>query len=198
MFCSVSLICSNSCDSSYCFWNLKFFCVLIPPFSASPNLKIIHIVFLGYISAFYPLILIGVTWICIELHSRNFRLFVLAWNKVGRFLMRFTKTESKSTIIDVFSTFLLLSYTKIIVDTIEPVFIKNMNKLPARRVLRADPSVEWLGVENSPYVVVSIFLFLLLIVPPIAVLLFYQTRIFQSLMMKIPHGGHIRAALKRC
>ena len=182
----------------YGFWNLDFFRVLIPPFCVSPNLEIIHVIFLGYISAFYPLILIGVTWICIELHSRNFKIFVWTWKKLSGCCLKFTKRESKSTIIDVFSTFLLLSYTKIIaifVDTIEPDFIPNMNNLPTRRVLRADPRIEWLGVGNSPYLVVSLFLFLVLIIPPVVLLLVYPTKAFRSLLLKCSRGGYLRAAL---
>ena len=62
--------------SFYGIWNLDFFHFLVPPFCVSSSLRIIHVVFLGYVTAFYPLCLIGVTWICIELHSRNFKFFV--------------------------------------------------------------------------------------------------------------------------
>ena len=138
--------------SFYGFWNLDFFRFLIPPFCISSSLQVIHIVFLGYISAFYPLILIGITWICINLHSQNFKAFVWMGNKLDRLIFKRMKRESKSTIIDVFSTFLLLSYTKILgifVDTIEPDFILNINNLPTRRVLLVDPSIEWFGIENG-------------------------------------------------
>ena len=184
--------------SFYGFWNLDFFRYLIPPFCVSSQLKIIHIVFLGYISAFYPLLLIGLTWVCIELYSRNLKIFVWTWKKFEGCLMKHTKRESKSTIIDVFSTFLLLSYTKIVkifVDTIEPDFVPNMNGLPTRRVLLVDPSIEWLGIENLPYLAVSVFLFVVLIFPPVALLTFYPTKIFRSLLLKCSFGGHTRAAL---
>ena len=184
--------------SFYGFWNLDFFRYLIPPFCVSSQLKIIHIVFLGYISAFYPLLLIGLTWVCIELYSRNFKIFVWTWKKFEGCLMKRTKRESKCTIIDVFSTFLLLSYTKIVkifVDTIEPDFVPNMNGLPTRRVLLVDPSIEWLEIENLPYLAVSVFLFVVLIFPPVALLTFYPTKIFRSLLLKCSFGGHTRAAL---
>ena len=57
----------------YGFWNLDFFRYILPPFCISPNLKLIHITFLHYISAFYPLCLICITWICIELHFHHFK-----------------------------------------------------------------------------------------------------------------------------
>ena len=182
----------------YGFWNLDFFRYIIPPFCLSPNLRIIHIVFLGYISAFYPLCLIGLTWACIQLYSHNFKAFVWSWNKLNGCFLKHIKRDSKSTMIDVFSTFLLLSYTKIVgifIATIELDFVPNMNNLPTRKVLHADPSIEWLGTENLPYVAISVLLFLVLILPPVVLLAFYPTKIFRSLLLKCPFGGHTRAAL---
>ena len=68
----------------YGIWNLDFFRYIVPPFCISSRLKIIHIVFLTYISAFYPLCLIAITWACIELHSRNFKPLVWLWDKMRR------------------------------------------------------------------------------------------------------------------
>ena len=60
----------------YRVFNLEFGHYLIPPFCISRKLKSIHLACLGYISAFYPLILIYLTWVSVELHGRNFRLLV--------------------------------------------------------------------------------------------------------------------------
>ena len=65
----------------YGVWNLDFVRYILPPFCISPHFKQLHIISLFYISAFYPLILIGLTWACIEIHSRNFKPFVWLWNK---------------------------------------------------------------------------------------------------------------------
>ena len=51
-------------------WNLDFFRYVVPPFCVSPKLKNIHVVILGYVSAFYPLLLIIFTWISICFLSR--------------------------------------------------------------------------------------------------------------------------------
>ena len=182
----------------YGFWNLDFFRYLIPPFCVSPTLKVIHIVFLGYISAFYPLLLVCITLLYIELYSRNLKIFVWTWNKLNRCLLKHVNRESNSTIIDVFSTFLLLSLSKIVVIFVmamEPDFIQNMNYLPRKSVLLSDPSIEWMGSENIPYVTVSMFFFVVLILPPVALLLFYQSKKFRYLLLKCSSCGHARAAL---
>ena len=52
----------------YRFWNLGFLRFLIPPFCMSQDLKNIHVLALHYVSAFYPLLLIFLTYACVELH----------------------------------------------------------------------------------------------------------------------------------
>lgn len=66
----------------YGFWNLDFLRYILPPFCVSPMIKIIHITFLYYISAFYPLCLICITWLYIKLYSLNFKATVCTWRKV--------------------------------------------------------------------------------------------------------------------
>ena len=63
----------------YGIFNRDFLPYVFPPLCLSSELKFIHVAFFGYISAFYPLFLICLTWICVELHDRNVRLVVLAW-----------------------------------------------------------------------------------------------------------------------
>ena len=129
--------------SFYGIFNLDFFRFVFPPFCLSPSLKQLHIVSLFYISAFYPLLMIGITWICIELHSRNYRLLVWVWNKIN-FLSR-RSMESKGTVIDVFATFLLLSYTKMMQTSLYILFatyILNINNKPTIPMVGVDPSVK--------------------------------------------------------
>ena len=72
----------------YGFWNLDFFRYLIPPFCVSRDLKNIHVFALQYVSAFYPLLLIALTYICVELHGHNFRPIVWLWKPFHRCLLK--------------------------------------------------------------------------------------------------------------
>ena len=185
--------------SFYGIWNLDFFRYIIPPFCLSSRLRIIHIVLLNYISAFYPLCLVGLTWVCIELHSRNFKLFIWIWSKLDKLCCtRRANGDNKSAVIDVFSTFLLLSYTKIVavfIATIEPDDLVSMHGNSTQRVLYVDPSVEWLGTDNLPIVIISFFLFLVLILPPTLLLALYPNKKFRYLLLKCSFSGHTKAAL---
>jgi hypothetical protein len=58
-------------------WNLDFIHYIVPPFCTSISLRQVDVAYFGYISAFYPFLLIFLTWILIELHDRN--LLPTAW-----------------------------------------------------------------------------------------------------------------------
>ena len=99
----------------YGIFNLDFFHYVLPPLCISSQLRPIHVFFLGYISAFYPFLLILLTWFCVELHGRNFRPIVCLWRPFhGCFACLRRGWNTKSDLIDVFASFFLLSYSKIL------------------------------------------------------------------------------------
>ena len=55
----------------YDIWNLKFFNSLIPSSCLYENFSTLNAIAIRYVSAFYPLVLIGLAYTCIELHDRN-------------------------------------------------------------------------------------------------------------------------------
>ena len=98
----------------YGIFNLDFFCYdLLPPFCISSRLKPIHIAFFGYISVLYPVLLIFLTWLCVKLHGYNFRPIVCLWRPFHRCFVKLRRGwDNTNDIIDVFTTFFLLSYLK--------------------------------------------------------------------------------------
>ena len=103
----------------YDLWNLRFFNFLMPPFCISSKLKPLHIALLGYFSIFYPMILILLTWLLIKLHDRNFKPLVWLWRLMHRCFTRLRRKWSKtSDIVDAFSTFFLLSFSKVLYQTV--------------------------------------------------------------------------------
>ncbi len=51
-------------------WNLDFFRYIYPPFCISPHYSTISVISFEYIIAFYPLVLVFLTYISIELYDR--------------------------------------------------------------------------------------------------------------------------------
>ena len=103
----------------YGVFNLDFFQLLMPPLCINSKMKLIHIFSFGYISAFYPIFLISLTWISVELHGHNFRPLVWLWRPFHKCFVSLRRSwNTKNDIIDVFITFLLLSYNKCLYQTV--------------------------------------------------------------------------------
>ena len=103
----------------YGMWNLDFIRYSLPPFCISEKLHLAHIALLGYVSVIYPLFLIAFTWLLIELHARNCRLIVWLWRPFHRCCINLRRGwDNRSDIISVFASFMLLSYSKLIYQSI--------------------------------------------------------------------------------
>ena len=178
--------------------NLDFFYYIIPPFCVSPHLKSIHILFFNYFTSFYSFCLISITWTCIALHSRNYQPFVWLWTKLQRCFYLSKQRDSRRTMIDVFATFLLLSYTKLLLTSIV-IFqlsrIRNINRLPLRLIPAVDPSIQYFSREHIPFVLIAITIFVGAVLLPALLLALYPIKVFRSLLFKCRLGGHSKAAL---
>ena len=179
-------------------WNLDFFYYILPPFCVSPNLKNIHILVLNYFSSFYTFCLIIITWICISLYSRNCQPFVFLWSKLKKYFISIGQEDKSRTIIDVFSTFLLLSYTKLLLTSIvilQPSSIRNSNGLPRKIVPAVDPSVRYLSGEHIIFMLIASIIFVVIVLLPAFLLALYPVRKFRSLLFQCRLGGHSKAAI---
>ena len=177
-------------------FNLDFFRYILPPLCISPNLKFIHIIFLEYISALYPLCLVALTWFSIWMYSRNFiRPPVWLLNKLSRIK---SNQNSKRTMVDIFATFFFLSYTKlylisIMCFTYSRIFKENSTE--SQLVLYVDPSIVYLSKEHIPYAVVGVFVSLVFGWLPALLLAVYPVRILRSLFLIDCLSGRSKAAL---
>ena len=186
----------------YGIWNLDFFRYIIPPFCVSPTIKPIHITFLYYISAFYPLCLIIISWMCIHLHSRNFKPVIWLWNMLDVYLFRHMKIkwDAKNTMIDVFATFFLLSYAKLVFTcfrTISYGITINANNFSVHKILhvKTDPSIGYFSREHLPFAITSAAIFLFALVPIPLLLALYPVETFRTLLFKCSFGNRLVAAL---
>ena len=80
-----------------------------------PQLGVIHVLSLHYLSALYPLCLIVVAYVLIELHARNCRILVWLWKPLCFLCVRFRQSwKARTSVVDAFAAFILLSYVKIV------------------------------------------------------------------------------------
>ena len=175
----------------YRVFNLEFGHYLLPPYCLSSSLKFIHVAYLGYISAFYPLLLIFLTWVCVELHGRNFRPLVWLWKPFHRCFVRLRRGwDTKSDIIDVFTTFFLLSYGKIMYQTLlllnrdEITNINHLGQHFTSYQCVADQSIPYGSTYHLLFAIPSVLIFIICNFLPPLLLILYPSRAFQLCLSK--------------
>ena len=180
---------SSTVVSLYSIWSLEFF-RLIRVFNEDfrmclgPQLKVIHVLALHYLSAIYPLCFLLVAYIVIELHARNCRILVWLWKPLCFLCTRFRQAwKAQTSIVDAFAAFILLSYVKVVrISMILLSFsdVYNSNFTVEERVVNYDPTVKYLGSEHAPFAAISAFFFLTFGLIPTLLLTFYQFKIVQK------------------
>ena len=178
-------------------WNLDFFRSILPPFCVFPNLNNIHVAFLGYISALYPVLLICLTWVCIQLYSRDCQSFVWLWKRL-RCLM--PNRNFKSKIVDTFATFFFLSYTKVCTISaivLLPYYVHRVNttEVDDIKVVYIQPNIRYFSKEHAPYVIIGALVLFVFGVLPALLLAVYPSRRLRSLLLLDRLGGRSNAAL---
>ena len=181
--------------TSYGIWNLDFFQYIIPPFCVSSRLQSIHIAFLDYISAFYPLCLIIFTWICIELHDRNFRLLVVMWKPFHLCLVPLRRALNiKGDIISVFASFFLLTYSKLLYQLIVLTMCKSLkqtkyhsstyDRVNSLYISIADPRVFSVSAKYWTFAIPAVVISLLFNIIPVLMIVFYPVKRCRGLLSK--------------
>ena len=168
-------------------WSLDFFRVWVPPFCVNENLTNVHVALLEYVSAFYPLCLILLTFIVMEMHAYNIRLIVWLWKPFHPCLFRFRKTWNiRYSIVNAFSTFFLLSYFKILSVSfrlLHQTSIYNVNGTHIDEGLYIDPTKQAFDSTTQRCIsAFAIFIIFVFSICPVLLLLFYPTRFVQKLL----------------
>ena len=171
-------------------WNLDFFRHLIPPFCVSQHLNNLRALTLEYFYVVYPLFLISATFVCIELHARNFKLIVIVWKPFHKLFALFRRAwDPRASIINSFSTFLLLSVSKIILMSNLCLYKSTFSYILGpdgdtyvRSVLYYSPSVSFASKQHIPYLVTSIVFLVFFAFIPSLLLCLYPTRILRKML----------------
>ena len=169
--------------SIYGIWNLDFFRDILPAFCISDKLTNMHTLSLDYLVAFYPLVLIVLTYILIELHARDCKLVVCIWRPFNVCFARWRRRwDPKASIVHAFATFLLLSYTKILFvsyNFLGYAQTYNSSGDEGPKLLYFDASVQYFSHKHLPFAILAVFvLFTFVFLPPLFLCL-YPTRMFQ-------------------
>ena len=100
------------CHSLWHVWNLDFFRMLIPGICL--HLDTLQVLALDYLIAVYPMLLMVVAYVLVELHNSGFKPILILWKPFHNLSAQFRKEWNiQTSLMDAFVTFFILSTTKL-------------------------------------------------------------------------------------
>ena len=165
------------------FWSLQFFKAIVPPFCISDKLTGIDAHMLNLVPVIYPLILVIISCILMELHAKNYRIVTFLW-KPFKIILRKTKIMQVTgdAVFHAFASFILLSNISVmfaVYQMLNYIELQNSSGSIRRQVLYIDPYVE-LG-DSIPYVLTAAVVFICITLVPSLLLCIYPTRVYRYL-----------------
>ena len=183
--------------SLYGIWNLDFFRM----FDLGICLKTstLAVISLDLIVAVYPLLLMIVTYLMIHLHDRSFApLIVLWWPFRYVFSLFCENWDIRTSLIDSFATFFLLSNVKFLsvaFDLLRPVNVYQLSNsehnYSTSQKLYYDATIHYFGSTHLPYAILAIVVLVVFVLLPVLILMLYPFRWFQKILNVLPVRWHV-------
>ena len=174
--------------SLHSMWNLDFFRSLYPPFCLHPSMTTVQALALDHAIAVYPLVLITITYLLVELHDHDFKIIVWLWKPFHKCFSRLRREWNiKLSLIDAFATFLLLSFVKftnVSFDLLVPIRVYNIHGEQLSTYLFYDGTTEYFGKEHLPYAILAVVVLIVFNIFPLLLLCLYPCRCFQRCLSR--------------
>ena len=187
---------AHSLATFYGIWNLDFFRSM--NFGICLGTDTLQTLVLDLIVGAYPLLLMVVSYILIELYDRNFRPLVIVWKPFHTLFGLFWENwDLRTSLIDVFVTAFLLTNVKfqsVSFDLLTPsiVYQRNTTGNWTHSIrLYYDATVPYFGSRHLPYGIVGLIVVLLFAILPVLLLVLYPFRCFQKLLNLFPFRWYI-------
>ena len=154
------------------------------------NISTLQALALEYLIALYPFFLILISYFIIQLYDNKCTLIVTLWKPFHKVLSIFRKTwDIRTSVIDSFATFILLSYMKILSMTTNILAPTQIYKLDSNRStfgLYYSPSVEYFGTDHLLYAILAIVILIFFVFVPILISFLYPFQFFQHFLSQLP------------
>ena len=177
-------------------WNFDFFRSV--NFGICLGTDMLLTLALDLIVGAYPLLLMVVSYVLIELYDRNFRPLVIALKPFCRLSGLFQENwDLRTSLIDAFaSTFLLtnVKFLSVSHDLLTPVTVYQLNATgnwTNSIRLFYDPTIPYFGLTHLPYAITALVMLMLFAILPVLLLVLYPFRCFQKLLNLFPFRWYI-------
>ena len=171
----------------YGVWNLDFFRTLYNPFCFNHGFSAQSVISMDYLVALYPLILVLCTYRLAVLYERGCRPIVFIWKPFYKCFARFQRQWNiKNTLLQTFSTFMLLSYVKILGVSyallIPTITIRSPHVGKRSTFYYYDATVTMFDLEHIGFFVSALGILLLCVFLPLILLLIYPCKCFHRVV----------------
>ena len=170
----------------YGVWNLDFFRTILN--RVCLNVSTLQVLALDYLVAVYPMLVMAIAYVLVELHGYGFRPVLYVWRPFHYFFARFRRQwDIQHSIMDAFVTFFILSTTKFLsvsFDLLIPTMLYTPDGTPIGLYLYYDANVRYFHGHHLPYALLALTVLTVFIVLPLTLLTFYPCRLFQKCLMK--------------
>ena len=173
-------------ESFYSIWSLNLGRTVFPNVCVGHSIGTINSIALEYISAFYGLGLVFITYCIVELHGYNFRLIVWLWKPFSKCFTRIRRqVNPRASLINAFATFLVLSHSKLTLTSLlllSPAFLYNQTGHRVSTVLLYDGTLGHFESKHIGLSALAITIIVTFVVLPPLLLLLYPWRWFQRFL----------------
>ena len=186
------LIAAKVMFAFYSMWNLDIFRSILP--SICLNVTTLQALSLEYLLAFYPFVLILISYVFIVLYDRRVPVIVAIWKPFNKVLATFRRYwDIRTSVLDSFATFFLLSYIKILnvtADLLIPTQIFKLSSDKSKFGVYYSPTVPYFGEKHLPYAILAIILVTLFVSVPTIIFTLYPCQFFQKFLSLFPINWH--------
>ena len=172
----------TSLGMSAVWWYFAVVFHVFPDVCLSQHMTGLQVASLDYIFVLYPLFLLAVTYVGIELHARNFRPVVYLWKPFHKHFVKIRRQWSSSdSIIHAYATFFFLSLSILTYSSFKLLYttnVYNINGTVTTTVLVYQPTMKAFGSQHLPYAITAITLLFFFGFCPTLFLCLYSSRFF--------------------
>ena len=178
----------------YSIWNLEFFRSVIPD-NICLNITTMQVLALEYTVALYPFLLILISYLAIELYDRKVLCIVFLWKPFRKIVRFFRKSwDIRTSVIDSFATFFLLSYVKVLsvtTDLLVPTQIYQLGSNISTLGLYYSPTVAYFGAEHLPYAILALIMYAVFVAIPTVMFLLHPFPFYQKFLSIFSFNWHL-------
>ncbi len=169
----------------YGLFSLDFFTYLLPSFCVGENMSMLEVVALEYVVAILPIVFTMFLYLLITLHDKGCRVLYICWRPFHVCFARIrTSWKLKGSVINVFVTFILLSYCKFCSTSLyllQKVVVRETSEDTVERLYyKVDYTIY--SKEFLKFIILAITAMIVMVALPSLLIMLYQLKTFQKII----------------